>query len=287
MLCKEHVIAAPVAVLLVDGLTRSKAPGTFFRSYYAALFATPLIAVALVMLQRDRFTDFRQPLAGPLLYATNQPLVIGNYLQQALLPARLCLDWYRIPIETPALLVPGIGAIALSLALAAWGVQHARGLALGILLFLALLAPTSSFLPVNDLMVEHRMYLPLAVVCAGVCAVGHTLIERYLPARSRRAVALGLTIFAATALATSTWARCHAYQSRLVMWADVVTKSPGNPRGWQTLAVELWQAGALDRALEAVDRSLAIVPDSPVSIATRQAILAERERSASPVDASR
>jgi hypothetical protein len=51
--------------------------------------------------------------------------------------------------------------------------------------------------------------------------------------------------------------------------------------------VELWQAGALDRALEAVDMSLAIVPESAVSIATRQAILAERERLASPVDASR
>jgi len=67
-----------------------------------------------------------------------------------------------------------------------------------------------------------------------------------------------------------------------VMWADVVMKSPRNPRGWQTLAVELWQAGALDRALEAVDRSLAIVPDSSPSLATRKVILAELEQSATP-----
>jgi hypothetical protein len=297
MLCKEHVISAPVAVLLIDWLAVQWRQETPWRSlvaaggsrpaYYAALFATPLIAVGLVILQRDRFTDFKQTLAGPLLYAANQPLVIGEYLLQAFFPARLCLDWYRIPIEGPALLAPGIGAVLLAVALAAWAVAHARGLALGILLFFALLAPTSSFLPVNDLMVEHRMYLPLAVICVGVCAVTHALIERYVSRGSRRAAALGLTVVVATALAATTWVRCHAYQSRLVMWADVVTKSPWNPRGWQTLAVELWQSGALDRALEAVDRSLAIVSDSEVALATRNAILAEFKRSPGPTDSPR
>jgi hypothetical protein len=317
MLCKEHVIAAPVAVLLIEWLAVKKVPvticpetpalgrgrvacgdrqmvaGTLFRplaarpAYYAALFATPLVAVALVVLQRQRFTDFKQPLAGPLLYAANQPLVLGEYLARAFYPARLCLDWYRIPIESPALLAPGIGAVLLAVALAAWAVAHERGLALGILLFFALLAPTSSFLPVNDLMVEHRMYLPLAVICVGMCAVVHGLIARYVPAVLQRAAALGLTVLVATALAATTWARCHAYQSRLVMWADVVTKSPRNPRGWQTLALELWQAGALDRALEAVDKSLAIVPESAVSLATRKAILAALEQPAKPAGAPR
>lgn len=292
MLCKEHVVAAPVAVLLIDWLAirwRQAAP---WRSlvdavrcrpiYYAALFTTPLVAVGLVGLQRDRFTDFSQTLAGPLLYAANQPLVIGEYLKRVVWPVHLCIDWYRIPITSPALLAPGVVVSAVSLATAAWGVSHARGLALAILVFLALLAPTSSFLPVNDLMVEHRMYLPLAVVCTAAAAAGHELLTRSCAA-DRRLVVGGAGICAvATLLTAATWARCHAYQSRLVMWADVVMKSPRNPRGWQTLAVELWQAGALDRALEAADRSLAIVPDSPVSLATRRAIQEEIERSVSP-----
>jgi protein O-mannosyl-transferase len=308
MLCKEHVIAAPVAVLLVDWLAvknvpgticpetaalgggrvacgdRQLVPGTFFRplaarpAYYAALFATPLIAVGLVILQRDRFTDFRQPLAGPLLYAANQPLVIGEYLARAVWPARLCIDWYRLPSENPALLASSVAAVMLALAVAAWGVRHARGLALVILLFLVLLAPTSSVLPVNDLMVEHRMYLPLAVLCVGACAVGHGLIMRHVPASWRQAAAIGVTAIVACALTATTWNRCHAYQSRLVMWADVVTKAPRNPRGWQTLAVELWQANALEEALEAVDRSLAIVPDAAVTQATRAAILVDIDR---------
>lgn len=294
MLCKEHVIAAPVAVLIVDWLAakwRQEAPWRSLLAAlaarpasYAALFATPLIAVALVVWQRQRFTDFEQVLAGPLLYAANQPLVIGEYLRRAIVPAPLCLDWYRIPIESPALLGPGIGAIALALAVAAWGVTHARGLALVILLFLALLAPTSSVLPVNDLMVEHRMYLPLAVLCTAAAAVGQALLARYCPPGRRLLVGGAIVGIVVALLAATTWARCHAYQSRLVMWADVVMKSPRNPRGWQTLAVELWQTGALDRALEAVDTSLAIVPDSEVTLATRKAILAEIERSRPAAD---
>jgi len=61
MLCKEHVAAAPAAVLLVDWLAVGHDPARPWRSlvsavrarpqYYMALFATPLVAVALVVAQ--------------------------------------------------------------------------------------------------------------------------------------------------------------------------------------------------------------------------------------------
>jgi len=288
MLCKEHVVAAPVVVLLIDWLAVRWRPSAAWQPlvealrsrpiYYAALFATSLIAVGLVAVQRDRFADFKQPLAGPLLYAANQPLVIGEYLKRAVWPAPLCIDWYRLPVSSPALLAPGVAASVGALCLAAWGARHARGLALGILLFFALLAPTSSFLPVNDLMVEHRMYLPAFVLCAGLCTAVYTLLARCVSAATCLTAGFAITTVVALALAVTTWNRCHAYRSRIVMWADVVTKAPGNPRGWQTLAVELWEAGDREHALEAVNRSLALVPDAPMSQSTRAGILRDIER---------
>jgi hypothetical protein len=296
MLCKEHVAAAPIAVLLVDWLAVRWLPDAPWRSladairgrpwYYTALFATPLIAVGLVIMQRDRYTDFEQTLAGPLLYAANQPLVIGSYLARSIWPAPLCLDWYRLPIKDPAVLAPGLASMVAAVGLAVWGVGVRPGVALAILLFLALLAPTSSVLPVNDLMVEHRMYLPLAVVSVGVAAIGSGLIGRHVARPWRQWVGTTIVTVVSLALAVATWSRCHAYQSRLVMWADVVTKAPGNPRGWQTLSLELWQAGATERALEAVDRSLAIVPQAPMSQLTRAGILLDLGRAAEAVEAS-
>lgn len=119
------------------------------------------------------------------------------------------------------------------------------------------------------------MYLPLFVVCVGLCAAAYALMARHLAANRCRSVGVGITMVVGLALAITTWNRCHAYQSRLVMWADVVTKSPGNPRGWQTLALELLQVGDLRHALEAVDRSLALVPQAPMSQLTRAGILLE------------
>lgn len=287
MLCKEHVVAAPVVVLVVDWLAVRWRPEAAWRTlgaavsgrpaYYACLFATPLVAIAVVLVQRERFTDFRHTLAGPLLYAANQPLVIAGYLLRTCWPATLCLDWYQLPVRDPLLLAPGIAAVGAALGLAAWGVSRARGLAVAILLFLVLLAPTSSILPVNDLMVEHRMYLPLAVVLVSLTAAAAAVGSRLVAPHRRRAVGTALVAALAVALGLTTWARCHVYRSRLVMWADVVTKAPGNPRGWQTLAVELWERGMLDRALEAVDRSLRLVPDAPVSRATRVGIVRDIE----------
>ena len=50
--------------------------------------------------------------------------------------------------------------------------------------FFLILAPTSSILPIRDLAFEHRMYLPLAAVVAGV-VMGGWLVGRWLVARGR------------------------------------------------------------------------------------------------------
>jgi tetratricopeptide (TPR) repeat protein len=120
----------------------------------------------------------------------------------------------------------------------------------------------------------------------GIAAFGNGLMERHVAWPWRQWVWTTTVTVVSLALAVTTWARCHVYQSRLVMWADVVTKAPGNPRGWQTLALEVWQAGAPDRAIEAVDRSLAIVPQAPMSQLTRAGILLDLGRPAEAVEAA-
>ena len=295
MCCKEHVAAVPVVVLLIDWLAAADRPGPRWRDlpavlghrrgYYAALFATPLLAVGLVLAQRNRFTELSQPLAGPLLYAANQPLVIGRYLWRVIWPADLCLDWYLWPVTNGLRLAGGIVAAVSVAMLGCLAISRSRGVALAVFSFAALLAPTSSFLPVNNLMDEHRMYLPLLVCCCAA-ACGLSSAAKGWVGGSGRLIGAGAVLVAVVSLAAVTWSRCQAYSSRLVMWADVVEKAPWNPRGWQTLALEFWQVGETEAALKAVDRSLEITPTAEVALLTRAGILCDLGRYDDAIDAA-
>jgi len=90
--------------------------------------------------------------------------VILHYLRLAVLPDRLCFDhWWPVAQAWREIAIPGVIVISLLVgSLLALRFRPAVGF-LGLAFFL-ILAPTSSIIPIFDLCVEHRMYLPLAVV---------------------------------------------------------------------------------------------------------------------------
>lgn len=287
MLCKETVVAAPLVVLLIDWLVVRHAPdrpwkslGTTLRTdgrFLTALVATFGVAAWAVIVQKDRFGELAAPFVDRWTYALNQPLILLHYLRRAVWPAGLCLDHYRLPVESPLLLAAGLTAVAAAAAVAVASVFRAPRLTLCIAVFFALLGPTSSFLPVNDLMVEHRMYLPLAVVVAG-CVGGFWQAASRWSGRSgqRLAMAAGCTAF--VALAATTFLRSGVFATRYAMWQDVTTKAPENPRAWAGLADELVKRGDLDASLVAIDRSLALAPDAQAAHALRSNVLLALER---------
>lgn len=144
---------------------------------------------------------------------------------------------------------------------------------------LVLLAPSSSLIPVNDLQVDHRMYLPLAVVVAGCLAAA----LRVLPALPFAVATAGVVM----ALAVATNARAAVFASRLAMWRDVVAKAPANPRGHAILAAELLQGGDPAAALTEIDASLAIEPGTARPHLLRAQILFALDRHEESLAAAR
>jgi tetratricopeptide (TPR) repeat protein len=115
--------------------------------------------------------------------------------------------------------------------------------------FFLILAPSSSIVPINDLAVEHRMYLPLAaVVAATALGVAHA-IER-LPAPGRGAWLAAAGGSSLVALGLATFARNSAYADEITVWSDVLAKSPGNPRAQFALAAILADSGQTREAIE-------------------------------------
>ncbi|MFN9368557.1 MAG: hypothetical protein ACK6CT_07285, partial [Planctomycetia bacterium] len=289
MLCKETVVAAPAVLFLVDWLGGAEPPwrpwaaaGATLRRrppFHAATVATLLVAGAVVWLQRERFSELVQPVLPWWEYAREQPLVVLEYLRLAAWPAGLCLDRYRLPVTDGRAVAAAWILLGAALAGAVACLARRPRVTLVVLGFLVLLAPTSSLIPVNDLQVDHRMYLPLAVlVTAGVAAVARVLPP--LP------FAVGAAVVAVV-LAVATHARAAVFASRLAMWHDVVAKAPANPRGRAILAAELLQRGDATAALAEVDASLEIEPGSARPHLLRAKILFALDRHEEALAAAR
>jgi len=133
--------------------------------------------------------------------------------------------------------------------------------------FFALLAPTSSFMPLMDLAFEHRMYLPLAPLLAALALAMERLLERWLPCPPRRRAALvvGAAILC-SALGTRTFLRNRDYADPLRMWESVVAANPHGGRGHLMYALQLTAIGRLEEAETHYRQSLELRKDLPEAL---------------------
>jgi Tfp pilus assembly protein PilF len=112
----------------------------------------------------------------------------------------------------------------------------------GWLIFLALLAPTSSFVPIRDPFAERRVYLPL---------VGLAIVLLEVLRRQKWGTALGASLAAVLiACGILTQQRAAVWSSPLALWQDSVAKSPDKARPRFQLAFALYEEG---RCAEASD----------------------------------
>jgi Flp pilus assembly protein TadD len=265
MLCKESAAATPLVLLLVAWLTGPRPAG--WRSlvgtlgsaapYWAALAATWLVVAGVVFVQRDRFGEFARPKWTPLEYCLQQPRVILRYLRLAVWPTGQCVDYGWLPVPWPRTL-PGWLVLGGLVAAFVRSVGRCPALAIAIGSFLILLGPTSSVLPVIDLCVEHRMYLPLLPLVAIVCTAVDAAVRRRWPAAA--AALLPAVVACGLVLAAATYARNGVWSSGERLWQDAVEKVPDNPRAAVNLAGALLHEGRFAAAAAVAAKGLAIEP---------------------------
>ena len=122
-------------------------------------------------------------------------------------------------------------------------------------LFFAVLAPTSSVVPVaTQTIADHRMYLPLAVVLTALVLGGYAWLGR-----RGWLVALG----AAVAAGALTVARNQDYASRVGLWQLTVRQRPENLRARNNLAASLLEAHQTEAGLAELRAALQLKPDHP------------------------
>ncbi len=272
MASKPIMVTAPVAILLYDRAFLARSWWDVMErrwKLYVGLAATWVLLPLLLANAPSEWKDsagYATRGIPTVQYALTQPSVILHYLRLALWPDRLCFDygWYygwpaaqTVGDALPDLIV--VGAL-LAGTVWAWRRQPALGF-LGVWFFL-ILAPTSSFVPVADLVVEHRMYLPLAAVAAMV-TVGGFVMGQNLPGtrpQARKIITCGVVGILVALLAIVTVRRNHDYRTESVLWQDTLAKCPHNPRAHDCLGLMLAQAGDIPGAIGHYQQALRIAP---------------------------
>jgi len=265
MATKEVTVTAPVLVLTFDRVYVATDWWSIFKArkgYYLALFGTWAVLAALML---NRSATENQPVVAenpvtPLEYALTQPEVICHYLKLSALPVGLCLDpWWPVA-DTPLRIVPYALIILGLLGLTFWALyRYPKWGYLGWWFFL-ILSPTSTIVPIKDLLFEHRMYLSLAALATLFVVGGYEIVRR----RGRLkpdAWLLAIVPAVALVLGVLTFLRNQDYQTALAVWADVVEKAPHNPRARLNYGLALDLDGRLSDALKSYQAALEIDPD--------------------------
>jgi Flp pilus assembly protein TadD len=251
---KEVMVTAPLLVVLWD---RQFAPDrtTSRRPLYGALAATWIILAALLAgAPRASSVGFGFEGWPWWRYLMTQAGVVAHYLRLSIVPAPLVLDYeWPATAKVAQVAMPGLVILVL-LAATAWGLVRRLPAAFAGAWFFAILAPTSSVVPiVTEVAAEHRMYLPVAGVIAlvvlGVFASGRRLVVTRSSRRMLAGAGLGAAAAVALLFAWLTYQRNADYHDYDRIWSDTIAKRPRNARARNNYATSLLAKGRFDEAL--------------------------------------
>jgi tetratricopeptide (TPR) repeat protein len=258
---KEHTLTFPFLLLMTDwwwgrGGIRKNA------LLYGPLAAAGVAGAVYVgrIVASAETVGFELAGLSPKTYFFTQCRVLWMYVRLFLLP-------FGQNVDPDIALSPGLldhsawaGLLALlALITVAWVFRKRWPLAaFGVLVFLLLIAPTSSVVPIRDVMAERRLYLPF---------LGLALISLEALRRLKVSAAIGTAVAVLTLCGTLTYQRSEVWASPLALWQDTATKSPRKVRPRFQLAFAYYEQGQCPQAAENFERAAQLgPPDVPLLV---------------------
>ena len=224
---KEHAAVLPALLLLTDFFWSSWRGIRRNWRLYAILAAAAAAAMRMVwhVLRGSDTAGFSVQGFTWLQYFYSQCRAIWLYIRLFVLPYGQNVDHdfavSRTPLEHGAMI--GLAALLLAVAAAIYYRRRFPLAAYGFLTFLLLLAPTSSFVPILDLVAERRVYLPFI----GLLLMVVEFARRWKAPPTRVATALAGVL---ALMAVLTYNRSAVWGDPETLWKDTVAKSPQKAR---------------------------------------------------------
>jgi len=263
MVTKEVAFTLPFSILLIESLffdEDSQATGRRWRYVIPYLLTLPLIPLllffgvhsgrALGSMTSETLTISRMD------YFSTQIRVLVTYLRLLVWPFNQNLD-YDYPLISSLFKVSVIcsGLLLISMILLAiWQRKRNRILAFCIFWFFLTLSVESSFFPINDVIQEHRLYLPMIAFAFGTAVFLNLILRKQWLYR------LVLTLIIAY-LSILTFQRNEVWQTPLRVWQDTAAKSPNKLRVLNNLAGEYIVQQRYEEALPLLAKAIEMDPE--------------------------
>lgn len=244
LLAKSVAISAPLAALSWDWV-QGRARGL---RTYLPYGAVALCYVAIVYHNRFIGDSLAAPVRSLTVQLWTQLKAPAYYLYLAFMPVKLNVHhqfFTSSEVGQPAVLL-GSGLV-LSLLYLCWcGRRTPMGWSL---LWAGLVLAPTFIMPLNMLVNERRLYLPMAALAL---ALGWGLRRTSLPA--------GLGLLVLLSYAGVTVQRNGVWEDELRLWTDAVQRAPQMQAVQNNLGKALQEAGRWDEALVAYQRAVSINP---------------------------
>lgn len=282
MLVKEISFTLPVVIVLFEFF--------FFQGKYGkrALLLFPfaltmLVIPAALLTAQGSFSiegidqSMKTLASGPEVarmdYLFTQFRVIVTYIRLLFLPVNQNLD-YDYPVYHSFFALPVFFSFLFLLFLFFLGVyflyrsidkdkegrHYLRLISLGILWFFITISVESSIIPIQDVIFEHRIYLPSAGFIMVIMTAVSMAVRKIRNRAVSRAIVAGIAGIICI-LGGAAYARNSVWKTNTSLWEDVVIKSPSKGRPHYNLGVAYTTQGQDEKAMQEFLAATRVKPD--------------------------
>jgi len=255
MFSKETALTLPFAVILYEMF--------FFRGgrktiwVIIGLSATIFLLIPVFLAGRGLISLTIEDAVPATQYLLTQPRVWLTYLRLLILPINQNLDYdfalSRSLLDASTLL--SMGVLGLLAFFAGKLFRKKRLLSFCFFWFFLTLLPESSILPMPDVIYEHRLYLPMVGLSVLVALLIYEFSKTW-----RSATLATLLVGLIGILGLATRERNKVWSDNILLWTDVISKSPDKARGYNNRGKAFIDKNMLDAALLDLNHALVLAP---------------------------
>ncbi|MEI6764016.1 MAG: tetratricopeptide repeat protein [Bacteroidota bacterium] len=266
ILTKENSFTLPLSILLVElFFIRAKSIRINFKDAKIWVFAALFLIIIVFIFLNFSFSVFNpiKPEQGHTYsltagtYLLTQFRVITTYLRLLVLPIHQNLD-YDYPISASFFeLKTALSFLFLCVIFVA-GILAGKKFSLisfGIFWFFITISIESSFIPIPNVIFEHRLYMP----SIGFFVIISSLPFYFLKEKFVRMVSVALLTLAGVYVVL-TIMRNKVWKDEFSLWTNVLEHSPNKPRPLNNMGNALLDTGKANKAMEYFNRAIANNP---------------------------